>query len=76
VVHRWIGGDMLSMTSPNDPIFFLHHSNVDRIWAKWQLEHPDQTYPPHGSIKDTKTGKLLEGYNLKVNFIHGRMEQQ
>jgi tyrosinase len=65
VVHRWIGGDMLSMTSPNDPIFFFNHSNVDRIWAKWQFNHPDQTYPPQGTIKDVKTGHLLDGYNLK-----------
>lgn len=23
-------------TSPNDPVFFLLHSNVDRLWALWQ----------------------------------------
>ena len=23
--------------SPNDPVFFLHHCNVDRLWAYWQL---------------------------------------
>ena len=21
---------------PNDPIFFLHHANIDRLWAMWQ----------------------------------------
>lgn len=21
-------------TSPNEPLFFLHHANVDRAWAK------------------------------------------
>jgi tyrosinase len=21
-------------TSPNEPLFFLHHANVDRVWAK------------------------------------------
>lgn len=35
-VHIWVGGDMGPGTSPNDPVFFLHHCNVDRIWAKWQ----------------------------------------
>ncbi len=34
-VHVWVGGSMGPGTSPNDPAFFLHHSNVDRIWAKW-----------------------------------------
>jgi tyrosinase len=65
VVHRWIGGSMLTMTSPNDPVFFLHHANVDRLWARWQIDHPNESYPPHGTISDFKTGQLLEGYNLK-----------
>ncbi|KAL3925871.1 MAG: hypothetical protein SGILL_000120 [Bacillariaceae sp.] len=34
--HQYIGEDMDSMRSPNDPLFFLHHANVDRIWAIWQ----------------------------------------
>lgn len=38
-IHRWVGGSMADMTSPNDPIFFLHHVNVDRIWAAWQQNH-------------------------------------
>lgn len=39
-VHRWVGGTMLNMTSPNDPVFFLHHCNIDRLWALWQHKHP------------------------------------
>ena len=42
-VHRWVGGDMRFSTSPNDPIFYLHHANVDRIWAAWQQAHPEFT---------------------------------
>lgn len=34
--HEWIGGTMMPSTSPNDPVFFLHHSNVDKVWAIWQ----------------------------------------
>lgn len=30
-------GDMSKAdTAPNDPIFWLHHSNIDRIWCEWQ----------------------------------------
>src|SRR5215813_14044358 len=34
-VHVFVGGDMGDMISPRDPIFFLHHCNVDRLWARW-----------------------------------------
>src|SRR5262249_24932361 len=33
--HATIGGDMGDMLSPLDPIFWLHHANVDRMWARW-----------------------------------------
>jgi hypothetical protein len=36
LVHRYCGGNMLRMTSPNDPVFFLHHANIDRMWSIWQ----------------------------------------
>ncbi|KAJ1343786.1 hypothetical protein BSLG_001678 [Batrachochytrium salamandrivorans] len=39
VVHNQIGGDcgdMGGMYSANDPLFFMHHAMVDRIWARWQ----------------------------------------
>ncbi|KAH6635990.1 hypothetical protein F5144DRAFT_161778 [Chaetomium tenue] len=39
-VHSAVGGDMMPATSPNDPIFFLHHTQVDRLWALWQQENP------------------------------------
>jgi len=49
-VHVFVGGDMLPATSPNDPVFFLNHCNVDRIWEAWMQQHgrvylPDQTAP-------------------------------
>ena len=39
-VHRYIAGTMGGMTSPNDPVFWLHHCNIDRLWAVWQRTHP------------------------------------
>ena len=42
LVHRWVGGNMVDMTSPNDPVFWLHHCNIDRLWAEWQDLHPDE----------------------------------
>lgn len=38
-VHRLIGGDDGFMADPQlaglDPIFWLHHANVDRLWEAW-----------------------------------------
>jgi tyrosinase len=38
LVHRWVGGNMLDASSPNDPVFWLHHCNCDRLWALWQFK--------------------------------------
>ena len=37
-VHNTIAGDMATMLSPRDPIFFLHHANIDQIWASWNRQ--------------------------------------
>jgi tyrosinase len=39
-VHRWIGGNMGDATSPNDPVFFLHHCYIDLLWENWRKQHP------------------------------------
>ena len=47
--HNWVGGDMAGPYSPRDPLFFLHHCNIDRLWAIWQRVHPEaEQYPPDG----------------------------
>ena len=50
--HGWVGGNMMPVTSPNDPVFFLHHCNIDRLWAVWQQKNapPTTNYlPPSGT---------------------------
>ena len=40
--HNWVGGDMADVdNSPIDPLFYLHHCNIDRLWAIWEQNHPD-----------------------------------
>jgi tyrosinase len=48
-VHNILGNTMATMQSPRDPIFYLHHCNVDRLWHAWALPDgrtmPVQTDP-------------------------------
>ena len=56
-VHVWIGGDMDPGTSPNDPVFYLNHCNVDRIWEAWMVEN-GRNYAPDDSA-DNPIGHRL-----------------
>ena len=40
-VHVWAGGTMgLIPLAAYDPIFWAHHTMIDRLWAIWQQGHP------------------------------------
>lgn len=44
--HVWVGGSMGSVpAAPADPVFWMHHAEIDRIWAEWQQAHPAE-HPP------------------------------
>jgi tyrosinase len=56
-IHNFIGGNMGSFISPTDPIFWLHHANIDRLWATWN---------DRGHANPTKT--TYTNYIFKKNF--------
>ncbi len=61
-VHQWVGGQMTGGASPNDPIFWLHHSFIDLIWVRWQRQHPNSAfYLPSRPLaaNDPQHGRLL-----------------
>ena len=33
---KMVEGTVVYNTAPNDPVFFLHHANIDRIFAAWE----------------------------------------
>ncbi len=33
--HVWIGGTMASGNSPADPVFYMHHGMIDKLWQDW-----------------------------------------
>jgi tyrosinase len=76
-VHVNIGGDMQStLTSPNDPVFYLHHANVDRLWWKWQLAYPKLANTYAGSsftsgkgMGTATVGDALAPYKARVSDV-------
>lgn len=43
-------GTMAWNSSPNDPVFFLHHANVDRLWSLWMQRHGQVYEPESGAM--------------------------
>jgi tyrosinase len=41
IAHNWVGGSLGTAASPNDPVFYLNHTFVDYLWARWQSVHPN-----------------------------------
>lgn len=38
--HVWVGGNVGNASiAPMDPVFWLIHANVDRLWAEWTQQH-------------------------------------
>ncbi len=63
--HVWIGGLMgRPATSPNDPMFFLHHCEVDHVWALWQDEN-DQDRPNNIPPSRSMTPHAIYGHNIE-----------
>ncbi|EFA74650.1 tyrosinase [Heterostelium album PN500] len=67
-VHRFVGGDMSRFhTSANDPVFWLHHCNVDRIWAQWQTQHSAELTDANSTYPDLD--HVIEPWNEKVRDV-------
>ncbi len=57
-VHVQVGGAGGLMTNPDlaalDPIFWLHHANIDRLWDLWRLQRASHTNPTSAAWLDRR----------------------
>ena len=82
-VHCWILGNMCSAISPIDPIFMLHHGNIDRIWAQWNalgnentddafwldMEFTDNFIATDGSRYSNSVNEMLDIESLGYSYM-------
>ena len=47
-----ISGDFETFTAPYDPLFFLHHVQLDRLWWLWQLRQEDGGLEAYGGHRE------------------------
>lgn len=69
-VHVWVGGHMGNIPfAAYDPIFWAHHSMIDRIWRMWQLKHPHAGLPPEFLASPLPPFKLTVAQTLDVTSL-------
>lgn len=64
--HTSFGGSISSIpTAAKDPLFFLLHCNVDRLWAKWQRQNNRFNPATAASFDSNLPGGNPLGHNLQ-----------
>lgn len=65
--HAWNLGGWISdpTTSQRDPLFYLLHANVDRLWAKWQ-------WLPNGTVGDRSNPDSPVSYVSDQALLNGQ----
>lgn len=76
LVHMWVAGPRDPagsgaiagtmgdiMTSPNDPVFFLHHAQIDRVWAQWQERRGVETYLPREGVPNNSLDSVMSPFD-------------
>ncbi|MGZ9099036.1 MAG: tyrosinase family protein [Brevundimonas sp.] len=84
-IHELVGGLMKRLsTAATDPIFWLHHANVDRVWATWHARQAPGVYPADWTARtlngfvgargedtgDWRVGDVLETRALGYGYDH------
>lgn len=80
-VHNALGGWMQNpFQAAQDPIFWLHHTNIDRIWVEWGakghvdpenaewLGHGFEFFDASGKVVSLSPGEVLD--TLKLDYVY------
>src|SRR5208283_3061868 len=68
-VHVDVGGWMANIpTAAQDPIFYLHHCNIDRLWDLWLAQGGGRSDPTSDTTWTTKVFTFFDENGKKVTM--------
>ncbi|MDA9393094.1 hypothetical protein WN73_21490 [Bradyrhizobium sp. CCBAU 45394] len=71
-IHVKVGGDTGFMSDPStaalDPIFWLHHANIDRLWEVWRNQGPQFRDPSDAQWLTSVVFKMHDGDGEPITF--------
>ncbi|CCT64870.1 related to monophenol monooxygenase (tyrosinase) [Fusarium fujikuroi IMI 58289] len=77
-IPQFVRGDFYGLTAPNDPVFYLHHAQVDRLWWLWQqqdIESRTKTYQGPRQNTRVHANESLSGSSLDDVISLGNLSE-
>lgn len=85
-IHEILGADMIGTCpsnapstciggpkwTPNDPLFFMHHAMVDKMWYDWQYKRPENFWSYSGGSIPTLATNEPVTYADYMEFRNGK----
>ena len=76
-IHGYLGGREGWMGNPDtaalDPIFWLHHCNIDRLWEEWRTKWPDSSAPADAAWRMDVIFQMHDGEGQPFTFTSVEM---
>jgi len=70
--HKGVGGEMWNIWSAaNDPLFFMHHAQIDHVFWYWQTQKSANVKLIGGPIYPNGTGTVTGDYPLEMTPFLG-----
>ncbi|RIV50965.1 T9SS C-terminal target domain-containing protein [Flagellimonas taeanensis] len=76
--HVWTGGAMPTTLSPRDPVFYFHHSFVDKVWVDWEAIHGTSAFIATSMLRydgtyvfDGETLPLVDPNDITDSRVYG-----
>jgi tyrosinase len=72
-VHGFVGGIMGSYQSPRDPIFWMHHNMIERIWWEWNIVRGNANTNDSAWVNFPFNGNFVDRNGNSVNTTVGAL---